>query len=173
MAPSKRVAIAGGKGGLGLHLVEGLLERGDALDVVVLSRSASAPITAHGRSVLVVAVDYNDLNSIETVLKEHEIDTIISALLAPPAELTKTQINLIQASMNVPSMRRFAPTEFGFGSEIAVSVGTYYECKRAVLKFLRESKVASKHNLEYTAFVCGIFMNYLGFDNPRPDKEKA
>ncbi|KAF5347181.1 hypothetical protein D9758_011066 [Tetrapyrgos nigripes] len=178
MAPSRRIAVAGGKGGVGRHLVEGLLERRDTLDaVIVLSRSASSGVTFHGYTAPVIAVDYNNVASIESVLQEHQIDTLISAIYVSGDELITSQINMIKASLNVPSMRRFAPSEFGYGSENAVSVTEYYDPKRTVLKYLREavedSKGRSGRGLEYTMFACGVFMNYLGYENPRPDREKA
>ncbi|KAK7443183.1 hypothetical protein VKT23_015781 [Stygiomarasmius scandens] len=174
MAPSKRIAVAGGKGGLGRNIVEGLLEQHHALDsVIVLSRTASPSesIEYQGHRARVVAVNYDDISNIESVLREHRIDTLISVIFAAPDQIRDMQINMIKASLNVPSMRRFAPSEFGASSENAVSITEYYASRREVLKFLREAKTAGK-GLEWTNFSCGVFMNYLGYENPRPSPEK-
>jgi len=101
MAPSKRIAVAGGKGGLGRNIVEGLLEQHHALDsVIVLSRTASPSesIESQGHRAQVVAVDYDDISNIESVLREHQIDTLISVIFAAPDQIRDMQINMIKAS---------------------------------------------------------------------------
>ncbi|KAF5339053.1 hypothetical protein D9758_014107 [Tetrapyrgos nigripes] len=177
MTKSQRVAVAGGTGGIGQHVVEGLLSfhkrSPDALPtVIVLSRSARPDVEFEGVRAPVYAVDYTDPSSIEKVLNEHKIDTIISTLSGEPLKFIPAQENLLSAALRVPSVHRFAPSEFAPDSERLVSA-SLYRMKHPILKSLREAKAQRPGKFEFTKFICGIFMNYLGFGNTKPDGLKA
>ncbi|KAJ3966462.1 hypothetical protein EV361DRAFT_1013403 [Lentinula raphanica] len=157
---SHSIAIAGGTGRIGRHIVEGLLEikQQYSFELIVLSRSNSSDISFAGTSAPVIRVDYQDVSSIQKVLNEHQVDTVISTVSAttasdaPDAFIT-SQETLLRAASSVPSVRRFAPSEFSVNSEQVPGV---------------ELSVRSS-----SLFNCGVFMNYLGYGNTKPDGHRA
>ncbi|KAF5361525.1 hypothetical protein D9758_006172 [Tetrapyrgos nigripes] len=177
MAPSQRIAIAGGTGKIGLHIVESLLSLKASLPflhVLVLSRSVKpeqSNITFAGFSAPVVAVDYNNVSSIESVLREHNIDTVISTLFGGVDVFDVAQQNLLTASLNISTIHRFAPSELSWDSETADSVAIYVK-KRPILQRLREIKASRTREgipFEYTKFVTGMVMNIFAVGNPKPN----
>ncbi|KAK7443471.1 hypothetical protein VKT23_015645 [Stygiomarasmius scandens] len=171
MARSQRIAVAGGTGRIGLHIVESLLSLKatvPSLHIIVLSRSVKpdqSNITYAGHSAPVIAVDYNDPSVIEGVLREHNIDTVISALAGDVDVFDIAQANLLSAALNIPNIHRFAPSELSVDSETADSISLYVK-KRPILKRLREIK-STRSGFEYTKFVTGLVMNYLVSGNPK------
>ncbi|KAF5339033.1 hypothetical protein D9758_014103 [Tetrapyrgos nigripes] len=177
MVKSQRVAVAGGTGGIGRHVVEGLLalqkrSPGSLSAVIVLSRSKRPDIEFEGGRAPVYAVDYNDPTSIEKVLSELHIDTIISTLACEPSIFIPAQNHLLAAALKVPSVHRFAPSEFAPDPEQLVSA-PLYQMKHPILKSLREAKAERPGKFEFTKFTCGIFMNYFGFGNTKDEGHKA
>ncbi|KAF5341541.1 hypothetical protein D9758_012553 [Tetrapyrgos nigripes] len=185
MSPSQRIAVAGGTGRIGLHIVESLLSLKStvpSLHIIVLSRSVKpekSDITFAGSSAPIIAVDYNDTSGIESILREHNIDTVISALFGDVEVFDVAQQNVLTAALNVPTIRRFSPSELSVDSETADSV-TIYVKKRPILQRLREVKAArsgsgsgSGVHFEYTKFVTGVIMNYLASGNPKSSGEDA
>ncbi|KAF5341538.1 hypothetical protein D9758_012556 [Tetrapyrgos nigripes] len=183
MSPSQRIAVAGGTGHIGLHIVESLLSLSPTvpfLHIIVLSRSIKpekSKITFAGSSAPIIAVDYNDTSGIESILREHNIDTVISALYGDADVFDIAQQNLLTAALNVPTIRRFAPSELSIDSETADSVTMYYLKKRPILQRLREIQAARSGpgipSFEYTKFVTGLVMNYLASGNPKSSGEDA
>ncbi|THV02016.1 NAD(P)-binding protein [Dendrothele bispora CBS 962.96] len=173
MVRSYRVAVAGGTGRLGKHIVEALLESKQTAPfyIVVLSRSTSPDIVFAGSSAPVIAVDYNDQSAIEAVLKEHEIDTLISVLYGGTDVLDTIQQNLFRACLKVPTIHRFAPSEWGVDSERVAGTITIHRDRPKILEQLREIKEnpgrAASGKFEFTKFVCGYFMNYLATGSPK------
>ncbi|KAE9391107.1 NAD(P)-binding protein [Gymnopus androsaceus JB14] len=170
---SQRIAVAGGNGKIGKHIVEGLLEikQQHSLEIIVLSRThAPEGISYAGSTAPIIAVDYQDENSIQRVLNEYQIDTIISTL---SGDGIAAQESLLRAGLAVPTFRRFAPSEFAIDSEQVKGV-KFYNQKLPILRSLQEVKAErGPGSFEYTRFNCGIFMNYLGFGNTKPDGHKA
>ncbi|KAK7443470.1 hypothetical protein VKT23_015644 [Stygiomarasmius scandens] len=171
MVRSQRIAVAGGTGRIGLHIVESLLSLKatvPSLHIIVLSRSVKpdqSNITYAGHSAPIIAVDYNDPLAIENVLREHNIDTVISALFGDADVFDIAQENLLSAALNVSTIHRFAPSELSMDSETADSVSIYVK-KRPILKRLREIK-STRSGFEYTKFVTGLVMNYFASGNPK------
>ncbi|KAJ3783179.1 hypothetical protein GGU10DRAFT_405228 [Lentinula aff. detonsa] len=83
---SQRIAIAGGTGRIGRHIVESLLDikHQYSLKIIVLSRSQAPNISYAGTSAPVLPIDYQELSSIQKTLNDFQIDTVISTLLALP-----------------------------------------------------------------------------------------
>ncbi|EEB88898.1 hypothetical protein MPER_13075 [Moniliophthora perniciosa FA553] len=136
-----------------------------------LSRSALPPITIPNSSSTaeVVQVDYANSTQLQTVLRDHQIDTIISTLANQDlTQFSAVQEVLLRAALNVPTFRRFAPSEFSVDSE---TLGTYnyYACKLPLLQTLRALKARHPH-LEWTKFVPGVFTNYFAFGSPGMDE---
>ncbi|KAG7093649.1 hypothetical protein E1B28_007311 [Marasmius oreades] len=173
--PSKRIAVAGGTGGIGSHVVEGLLEIKEkhSLHIIVLSRSSKPDVIYAGAAAPVIATDYNNVHTIEQVLREHDIDTVISTIVdTVPSSFKAVQQRLLDAALNVPSVRRFAPSEFAVDSEKLQSTVVFYQSKALIVQSLRKVREYNK-DFEFIKFSCGLFMNYFAYGNPKPDGGKA
>ncbi|KIK63191.1 hypothetical protein GYMLUDRAFT_242242 [Collybiopsis luxurians FD-317 M1] len=173
---SQRIAVAGGTGKLGRHIVEGLLEikQQHGLTVIVLSRSPGPDISFAGCNAPVIAVNYENVDSIRNVLNDYQIDTIISTLVSlTPETFITSQENLLQAGLALPSFHRFAPSEFAVDSEQVSARVNLYRMKIPILRTLERVKRERPDSFEYTRFNCGIFANYLAFGNTKPEGHKA
>ncbi|KAJ3930259.1 MAG: hypothetical protein NXY57DRAFT_962854 [Lentinula lateritia] len=172
---SQRIAVAGGTGRIGKHIVEGLLEikQQYSLEIIVLSRSRSSDISYAGNNAPIVLVDYQDQSSMRKVLNDFQIDTVISTLsgTTPDAFIT-SQESLLRAALSVPTIRRFAPSEFAVNSEQVPSI-KLYQMKLPIIHSLRQVKQERTDSFEYSLFSCGVFMNYLGYGNTKPEGHKA
>ncbi|KAJ3851077.1 hypothetical protein EV368DRAFT_66056 [Lentinula lateritia] len=177
---SQRIAVAGGQGKIGRHIVEGLLEAKQRYSlevIIVLSRSESPDITYAGSSAPVIAVDYNNQTSLQGVLEQHNIDTLISTISGhtPDAFIT-SQENLLQAALKVPSFRRFAPKQVAHKIKL-------YQMKLPIIHLLRRAKHRYQQQqrqqqhqqrhpdsklFEFSLIDCGMFMDYLGYGNTMP-----
>jgi len=170
---SKVVAVAGGSGGLGQHIVEGIAQRGN-VTLLLLLRKENEKLVSHLRSLLpngspdslikssVVMLDLKpgSVEKLSEIFKSHLIDTIISCVYAPGPNATEdAQECLLRAGEAVESVRRFAPADWAYGLE-GPGIPHLYEPKRAILGPLRASP------LSYTRFACGVFMNYLAHNSP-------
>ncbi|PNW76810.1 hypothetical protein CHLRE_11g477200v5 [Chlamydomonas reinhardtii] len=151
MATKKHtVAVIGGSGLLGKHIVNGLLENGH-YDVTVVSRkggddSKLAPFVAKGAKI--AHVDYNEQASLVVALKGQEI--VISTVGAAALSEQPKYIEAAKAA----GVRRFVPSEFGFDSG-APGVREYFPAmgyKYATQDALRAS------GLEYTFVITGFFL---------------
>ncbi|KAJ3885456.1 hypothetical protein GG344DRAFT_59204 [Lentinula edodes] len=174
---SQRIAIAGGQGKIGKHIVEGLLEIKQlySLEIIVLSRSESPDVSYAGSSAPVIAVDYNDQASLQEVLNRYKIDTIISTTSGfSPDPFISSQINLLQAALTVPTFRRFAPSEFTAApSEQVADKVKLFQMKLPIIHSLRKAKQERPDSFEFSIINCSMFMNYLGYGNTKPEGHKA
>ncbi|KAG2423805.1 hypothetical protein HXX76_014965 [Chlamydomonas incerta] len=151
MATTKHtVAVIGGSGMLGKHIVTGLLENGH-YDVTILSRKGSdesklAAFVTKGAKI--APVDYESQEDLVSALKGQEIviSTVGAAALAE-------QPKYIEAA-KAAGVRRFVPSEFGLDSG-APGVREYFPAlgyKYAT----RDALLAS--GLEYTFVITGFFL---------------
>jgi len=147
--------VAGGSGGVGRAIVE-VLKQQKTHDFVILSRKDNPELEAEVGA-KVISIDYSNPSSIQKTLEDHGIHTILSALSLQSEEQSNAQIALIRAAAAASSVKRFAPSEFGFPyEEKHVAVFPPAAFKTASLDELK------KTDLEYTLFSCGYFMDYLG-----------
>lgn len=144
------VAVAGGAGGIGRHVVEAILAT-KKHSVRVLSRSSSNPqLAALGAEI--VAVDYTSHTSIVGALEG--VQTVISTVTAyDPDDFVRIQVALIHASI-AAGVKRFAPSEFSLRS-LPNDPMRFYSYKPKVVDVLKET------SLEWTVFQNGVFMNYF------------
>ena len=150
-----KVAIAGGTGHTGLHIVEGIVESGKH-DIVVLSRKSTHPVLV-ALGVPIITVSYDDPASLKQALQGvHTVISTISGLT--PDAMTVPQLALLDAAAKA-GVKRFAPSEFGTRS-IPDNPVELYRDKWPVLEAVRRS------GLEYTVFEIGIFMNTLASGTP-------
>ncbi|KAL3456878.1 hypothetical protein BJX64DRAFT_269808 [Aspergillus heterothallicus] len=142
------VAVAGGTGGVGRTIVEVL--KSSPHQGFVLSRQA-------GNDKQTITVDYNDIDSLITILEANKIHTVISAFAVEGDSLAKSQQNLIKAAIGSKETRRFIPSGYAipYPQESLKSLPQlkdYY----AAMETLRKS------TLEWTIFHNGIFLDYFG-----------
>lgn len=145
-----KVAIAGGTGGLGLHIVESIVEAGKH-EVVVLSRKSTHPVLEK-LGVSVISVSYDDPAALTKALGG--VHTVISTISELDGDaLTKPQLALLAAAVRA-GVKRFAPSEFAARPNPDHPVELYRR-RWAVTEAVMRS------GLEYTIFEVGIFMNYF------------
>lgn len=150
-----RVAVAGGTGGIGRHIVEGILET-KKHDVIVLSRSANCP-QLETLGAKIIAVSYDDTSSLIRALSG--VHTVISTIFSTDEKLVvAAQLALLDASIQVGA-KRFAPSEF-VTRAIPNNPIELYRPKWTVAEAVMRS------GLEYTFFENGLFMNYLASGKP-------
>ncbi|KAF7552242.1 hypothetical protein G7Z17_g4458 [Cylindrodendrum hubeiense] len=159
------VAVAGGTGDIGRLIVDALITRGKHR-LYIMSRKAP-PNTQYTRDPSgelynpVLVTDYADEGALSTMLEEKSIHTIISALPLGSQEASSAQQRLIRAADASKCVRRFAPSEFNVDYDLPDSILPYPD-KRFHARARRELE---KTTLEYTLFVCGMFMDYYGMPN--------
>jgi len=139
-----KVAVAGGTGGIGRHIVEGILAT-KRHNIVVLSRSSSNPhLEALG--VQIAAVDYTNHASLVAALID--VHTVVSTIAAGDETFATSQIALLRAAVEAGS-KRFAPSEFAVRALPDEPISAY-GYKSTV------SNAVAKSGLEWTIFETGF-----------------
>ncbi|WQF78918.1 Putative NmrA-like domain, NAD(P)-binding domain superfamily [Colletotrichum destructivum] len=148
------IAIAGGTGGLGRALVEGILAKGKR-KVVVLTRKVSGSPDANS-NVRFVAVDYSNVDSLVLVLEEHNVDTVISTVNNITGE-NQSELNLIEAAERSKTTNRFVPSYFGIPY-----LPEQYEAFPPAIAKKTALEALKKTSLEWTTVYNGFFLDYFG-----------
>ncbi|KAK5993732.1 Oxidoreductase BOA1 [Cladobotryum mycophilum] len=148
------VAIAGASSGMGSTILSEILATGKH-KVVVLSRSEQPSLEKEG--VIVRAVDYKSIDQLTEALRG--VHTVISCVWSFGPEVTTTQLALLEAS-KAAGVKRFVPSDWAINKYDIVD---YYANKAPVWKAVQES------GLEYTRFICGIWMNCWGSGAPNDE----
>ncbi|KIN00730.1 hypothetical protein OIDMADRAFT_42516 [Oidiodendron maius Zn] len=151
------VAIAGGTGGLGRTITEAIASTRKH-SVFVLSRKKTT-IFDSLLNVTLLIVDYNSIDSLTIVLKEHGIDTIISTMQVGNEDSSNSQLNLIDAAEKSGTVKRFAPSEFGIDCMEARKINFAFPFAAYRIAAIDKLRVTS---LEYTSFLTGVFLDYFG-----------
>ncbi|KAL9577347.1 MAG: hypothetical protein Q9212_006416 [Teloschistes hypoglaucus] len=130
-----RIAIAGGTGGLGHTLVDEL---------------------AQG-----IAAPYDDVENLVNMLDSNNIHTVISTLNPPTPEVHAAQDNLIRASAQSSTVKRFIPSEWGIDW---AADDEHLPIPWKLLKSRSRNLLAQypPTTLEHTIFMNGYFMDYFG-----------
>ena len=150
-----KVAVAGGTGGIGKHIVEAILAT-KKHDVVVLSRSSTHDLL-ESKGVKVVAVSYADATSLDNALQG--VHTVISTIGGLDYDSWVTpHLALLEAAKRA-GVRRFVPSDWSFRGLPNYPI-VLYSNKAPVEEAVRKS------GLEYTIFELGVFMNYLASGTP-------
>ncbi|GME35598.1 uncharacterized protein BGW36DRAFT_414534 [Neofusicoccum parvum] len=136
-----RVAVVGGATGVGRTIVEEIAATKKHV-VFVFTRNAT-DVFAHQADVFVVVVDYSSPSSIAQVLRENEIDTIISTAGVYTDELAEVQFRLIDAAVQCGTVKRNYPLSYSVN-------------KNMIIEKLEQT------SLEFTRFIIGTFMDYYG-----------
>ncbi|KAK4503495.1 hypothetical protein PRZ48_004410 [Zasmidium cellare] len=147
------IAIAGGNGLIGRTVHEVLQEEGKH-NVFILTRKKSGPSNPDQQT---IAVDYQDVETVKTVLEENNIHTVICTFTMEGNALEKSHLSLVEAASRSSTTKRFIPTSWAimYPKEAASNLPTlkyYFEA----LDRLEAS------DLEYTVIINGMFLDYWG-----------
>ncbi|KAG5236965.1 leucoanthocyanidin reductase [Salix suchowensis] len=170
-APStvkSRVLIAGATGFIGQFVAKASLDSGRPTYVLVRPGAAASPSKAevlkslHDKGAIILQGLVSDRESMEKLLKVHEIDIVISAL---GGENVLDQLGLIEAIKAVGTIKRFLPSEFGHDVARAdpVEPGLHmYKEKREIRRFVEE------YGIPYTYICCNSIASWPYYDNKHP-----
>jgi uncharacterized protein YbjT (DUF2867 family) len=148
----KLIVVAGGTGGIGRHIVDGIAAtKQHTIKVFTRQDSfSSSNLTAEG--VQLVKVDYSNHASLVQALQG--VHTVIVCLSAKDDSSIQSELNLLNASLEA-KVKRFAPSEYSGNNGGNTIIQLYRELKTPVLEKVKSS------GIEYTVFINGLFMDYF------------
>ncbi|GKU90392.1 hypothetical protein SLEP1_g4393 [Rubroshorea leprosula] len=164
-----RVLVVGATGFIGQFVTEASLNSGHPTYILVRPSSATAnpsktkiikTFQAKGAIVLHGVINENEL--MEKLLKEHEIETVISAV---GGEKILDQLSLIHAINAVGTIKRFLPSEFGHDVDRSNPVQpglNMYKEKRLIRRSIEQL------GLPYTYICCNSVASWPYHDNNHP-----
>lgn len=148
----KIVVVAGGTGGIGRHVVNGIVAAKKHTVKVFTRQSSSLSSNLPKNEVEIVKVDYFDHKSLVKALEG--VHTVIVCLISLDDSGIQAQINLLDACLQA-KVKRFAPSEWaGVNGENTI-IDLYRKLKHPVYEKVKAS------GIEYTLFTNGIFMDYF------------
>ncbi|KAG5766774.1 hypothetical protein H9Q72_005146 [Fusarium xylarioides] len=148
------VAVAGGTGGVEKTIVEDLQHHG-AHKLFILGRKAPADSTPWSPTFLVA--NYSNVEALTTLLDDHKIDTVVSALNLETEAGGQSQLNLIAAADKSRTTRRFIPSEFVTPiDEDDPNSGP------GMGGWIPNARALKKTSLEYIRISIGFFSDYWG-----------
>ncbi|XP_062111204.1 leucoanthocyanidin reductase-like [Humulus lupulus] len=165
-----RVLIVGATGFIGHFVAEASLLLGRPTYVLLRPGSAYNPAKAatlralQDKGAMIVHGLINEKESMEKILKEHEIEIVISAV---GGKNIMDQLILLEAIKRAGTVKRFLPSEFGHDVDRADPVEpglTMYEEKRKVRRMVEESGVP------YTYICCNSIASWPYYDNTHPSE---
>ena len=140
------IAVIGGTGTLGSHITTALIKKGFRVKIFTREDRDSKTVGAE-----FIVVDYKDKKCLISALKDVEV--VICTL---SGKALFDQLLLIDACKDA-GVKRFYPSEF-VGDPTLDEIVIYREVKMRVFKALQNS------GLEWTFFICGLFMEFI--DHP-------
>ncbi|XP_057477521.1 leucoanthocyanidin reductase-like [Actinidia eriantha] len=168
-AAKGRVLIVGATGFIGQYVAEASLSSGRA--TILLSRSGdTSPSksqnskTLQDKGATIIHGDMKDQELMEKILKEYEIDVVISAV---GGANILDQLILVRAIKAVGTVKRFVPSEFGHDVDRADPVEpglTMYREKREVRRSIEECGVP------FTYICCNSIASWPYYDNTHPSE---
>ncbi|PQQ09627.1 leucoanthocyanidin reductase [Prunus yedoensis var. nudiflora] len=168
-AKNGRILIVGATGFIGRFVAEASLDAGQPTYVLVrpgpLDHSKAEIIKAlKDRGAIILHGVISDKALMEKLLREHEIEVVISAV---GGATILDQITLVEAIQAVGTIKRFLPSEFGHDVDRADPVEpglTMYLEKRQVRRWVEKSGVP------YTYICCNSIASWPYFDNKHPSE---
>ncbi|XP_044491927.1 leucoanthocyanidin reductase-like isoform X2 [Mangifera indica] len=168
-AKSSRVLIIGATGFIGRFVADASLDSGRPTYVLVRS-SVSSPSKAkitqqlQDKGAVILSGSISDKEVIEEMLKEHDIDIVISTV---GGENILNQLPLVEAIKAAGTVKRFLPSEFGHDVDRADPVEPgllMYKEKRKVRRLIEELGVP------YTYICCNSIASWPYHDNHHPSE---
>nr|AJL33711.1 leucoanthocyanidin reductase [Onobrychis viciifolia] len=164
-----RVLIVGATGFMGKFVAEASLSSGHVPFLLlrpgpIISSKASIIKAFQDKGARVIYGVVNNKELMEKILKEYEIDIVISAI---GAESLMDQLTLVEAMKSVKSIKRFLPSEFGHDVDRADPVEpglAMYKEKRLVRRVIEQSGVP------YTYICCNSIASWPYYDNCHPSQ---
>ncbi|KAF4962383.1 hypothetical protein FSARC_9549 [Fusarium sarcochroum] len=157
------VAVAGGLGELGGLITEALKNTGKH-EVYVLSRR-TPPEQPEWTSSLsgksynpVLETDYTSVEKLTEILTIHKIHTVVCALSMSSESASTSQLRLVQAAEDTPSVKRFLPSEFNVNYDLPDDVLPYPPKEFHIAS----RRALEKTSLEFSYVYPGMFMDYFG-----------
>lgn len=141
-------AVAGAGPTIGGRIVKALLERGAS--VVVLARPSSTSISSPLlEGAKIVTADYADVKAVASVLREHKVEVLVSALAygALPSQ------SPIADAAKEAGVKLFVPSEFGLPTE--GGKGGHLVIKSQFADYLKSLGIPSLR------FYTGMFMEFI------------
>ncbi|KAI1810792.1 NAD(P)-binding protein [Poronia punctata] len=150
-SPIRNVAVVGGSGNLGRHVVLELLNAG--FTVTALKRQNST--STYPAAVVAKEVDYSSIDSLTTALKGQ--DAVVSALATAAVG---GQRPLVDAAVAV-GVRRFIPSEFGINTRFLGSqpIATILQGKIQTLNYIHQQHKRNP-SFTWTGISTGIFFDW-------------
>jgi uncharacterized protein YbjT (DUF2867 family) len=149
---SKTVVVAGGTGGIGRHVVDGILAaKKHTIKVFTRQGSSSSSVLAT-KGAQVIPVNYSDHTSLVKELQG--VHTVIVCLSCADDSCIESQLNLLNACLEA-KVKRFAPSEWTGVNGADTVIQLCRELKIPVLDKVKAS------GIEYTLFTPGLFMDYF------------
>ncbi|KAL8139537.1 hypothetical protein V2J09_005558 [Rumex salicifolius] len=165
-----RNLVAGATGFMGRFIAEASLETGHPTFVLVRPEPVFPNSKAHvikslqDKGAIIIQGMINNKECMEKILRENEIDVVISAV---GGASILDQIPLVHAIKSVPTVKRFLASEFGHDVDRASPVQpglTMYLEKRAVRRAIEEAGVP------YTHVCCNSIASWPYYDNTHPSE---
>lgn len=161
-----RTLIVGSTGFIGRFVTEACLDFGRSTYILV-RRGAAPPKAAVAKSLqdkgaTIIYGTINDREFLEKILKDYEIEVVISAV---GGDGILDQLNLIEAIKNVGTVKRFLPSEFGHDIDRADPVEpglTMYMQKREIRRSIERA------GIPYTYICCNSIAAWPYHDNTHP-----
>ncbi|KAH8880015.1 NAD(P)-binding protein [Thozetella sp. PMI_491] len=145
-----RIAIAGG-GGFAYLLAQELTQSANA--VLVLTRNLHPEFEQDFPGCQVAVVDFGNVEELRYTLQG--VDLLISTIA------NSEQLNLIDAARRA-RVRLFVPAEFEGAIAQRPSNDPLDRGSHAAQELLQRWAQSKSHNMQYTVFSCGIFMERFG-----------
>ncbi|BAT94532.1 hypothetical protein LR48_Vigan02g182500 [Vigna angularis] len=168
-ATKGRVLIIGATGFIGKFVAEASLRTAHPTYLLLrpppLVPSKEAIVkTFQEKGAIVIHGMINNKDFVEKILKEYEIDIVISAI---GAKSLLDQLVLVEAMKSVKTIKRFLASEFGHDVDRADPVEpglTMYKEKRLVRRMVEQSGVP------YTNICCNSIASWPYYDNCHPSQ---
>ncbi|GAV59679.1 NmrA domain-containing protein [Cephalotus follicularis] len=164
-----RVLIVGATGFIGQFVAEASLDSGRPTYILVRSSNgcgskATAIKALQDKGALILHGLINDTKLMEKILRDHEIEIVISAV---GGENLADQLSLVEAIKAVDTVKRFLPSEFGHDVDRANPVEpglSMYVEKRKVRRLIEDLGVP------YTYICCNSIASWPYHDNTHPSQ---
>ncbi|KAM5344236.1 hypothetical protein ACJ41O_012773 [Fusarium nematophilum] len=148
----RTIAVAGGTGGVGKSIVDGLVAYGKH-KVFVLSRS-----DRHSQGyVNYLRVDYSDPNSLAEAFEQAGVNIVICAIGVATPEANQSQLNVIRAAERSSPTQRFVISSFDM-----LHVKEDTELSPLARYTFQAIDELEKTHLTYTRIANGWFLDYYG-----------